>query len=276
VFFTRITRFIQYVSLAVLLLLVPLFVSAAGISDSNSDKGVLSNQLVVSVDLISSASLYRSEDDHICGTRSFSPGKAPKVLIIHADPKSNNLTAAIRDRMADILVSNGWEVEVKSLYEDSFNPVATAEEVSFHKPSGDSIDPQVAVYQALVKQADALILVYPLWWKQAPAMLKGWQDRVFSYGFAYEFVNNAPDSIISLLAGKKALIINVAASSKNIYEDQGYLHYLDLADASLYGASGIELTGRHIIYSSTVMGMEEKKASLDELSELLPLIEPSY
>jgi len=276
VFFTRSARLVQYVSPAVLLLLAPLFVSAAGMSDPESRNGIPANQLVVSVDSISSASLYRVDDNYDYGIRPFSSGKSPKALIIHADPKSNNLTAAIRDHMADILVSHGWEVEVRSLYEDSFNPVATAEEVSFHKPSEGSIDPQVAEYQALIKQADALILVYPLWWKQAPAMLKGWQDRVFSYGFGYEFVNNSPNSVISLLAGKKALIINVAASSRNIYEEQGYLHYLDLADASLYGACGIELTGRHIIYSSTAMGMEEKASCLDELSGLLPLIKPSY
>lgn len=236
----------------------------------------MENSLVISVDSVTGASIFAEEDETAEKTRSFTPGRIPKALIVHADPKNNNITAALRDRMAEILVSQGWEVEVRSLYEDSFNPVATADEVSYDKPSLDGIDPQVAEYQALIKQADALVLVYPLWWKQPPAILKGWQDRVFSYGFAYEFVNNSPDSVISLLAGKKLLIINVAASSKDTYEEQGYLHFLDLADASLYGVSGIELTGRHIIYLSTQMGMDEKKDCLYELSDLVPLIRPSY
>ena len=237
----------------------------------------MENRLVISIDSITGSSLYvDDEEEQPMKTRSFSPGHIPKALIIHADPGSHNLSAAVRDRMAEILVSRGWEVEVRNLYEDSFNPVATAEEVSFSKHTEDSLDPQVLEYQTLVKQADALILVYPLWWKQPPAMLKGWQDRVFSYGFAFEFVNNSPDSVISLLAGKKALIINLAAGSGTSFEDQEFLHYLDMADASLYGISGIELAGRHVIFSSGTMDREEKKAALDNLSDLVPLIEPSY
>jgi len=219
--------------------------------------------------------MYSGGDREFTETRAFSPGYIPRALIIHADPESDNLTSAIRDRMAELLLSQGWEVEVRNLYQDGFNPVATADEVSFHKPAPGSIDPQVAEYQALVKQADVLVMVYPLWWKQPPAIIKGWQDRVFSYGFAYEFVNNSPDSIISLLAGRKVLIINVAAGSQEIFEDQGYLHFLNIADASLYGASGMEFVDRHIIYSSTGMGAAEEKACLEELTDLPALINPS-
>ncbi|MCK5734840.1 MAG: NAD(P)H-dependent oxidoreductase [Spirochaetaceae bacterium] len=272
--FIHIRRFITTIISTLLLLSVPGFIDAAGISESVSDNRNMENRLVVTIDSISGASLYPGEQ--LTGTNPFMPGDVLKALIIHADPKSDNLTAAVRDRMVDILISQGWEVEVRSLYEDSFNPVASADEVSFQKSEGNSIDPQVAEYQSLITQADALVLVYPLWWNQPPAILKGWQDRVFSYGFAYEFVNNSPDSVISLLAGRKVFIINSAASSKDVYEDHDYLHYLDLADASLYGVSGIELAGRHIIYSSTLMGMDDKKACLEELSNLVSLIEPSY
>ena len=35
--------------------------------------------------------------------------------------------------------------------------------------------------------ADFLILQFPFWWYSVPAMLKGWIDRVFAYGVAYDF-----------------------------------------------------------------------------------------
>ncbi len=257
-----------------ILIFIPGLIAAAGFTENIPESGTIEGRLVVSIDTITGASTYPDLEE--ASTRSFSTDRLPKVLIIHADPVNDNLTAAIRDSMANNLASLGWEVEIRSLYEDSFNPVASAEEISFQKLSSAGTDPLVAQYQSLIKKADALVLVYPLWWKQPPAILKGWQDRVFSYGFAYEFVNNSPDSVISLLAGKKILIINVAASSKEVYEDQGYLHYLDLADASLYVASGMELTGRHIIYSSTGLNMKEKKECLDDLTDLVSLIEPSY
>lgn len=234
----------------------------------------MEREMIINIDTGSGASHYPDREP---GNPSrFSPEKSPKALIIHADPTADNLTGAARDSMAGFLVSEGWEVEVRSLYDDNFNPVASAEEVSFQKPSQNDIDPKIAEYQDLIRKADALILVYPLWWKQPPAILKGWQDRVFTYGFAYEFVNNSPDSVISLLAGKKILIINVVASSQEIYEDQGYLKYLDMADASLFGVSGMSLSQRHIIYSSTNLNMAEKKECLDELSGLVSLIEPLY
>ena len=250
-------------------ILIPGLIAAAGFSESRMETGMM-----IPIDTTTGASLY--PDRTAANPPAFSPENMPKALIIHADPRTDTLTAAARDSMANLLASDGWEVEVRSLYEDGFDPVATAEEVSFQKPSRNGIDPQVAQYQDLIRKADALILVYPLWWIQPPAILKGWQDRVFTYGFAYEFVNNSPDSVISLLAGKKILIINVVASSKDVYEDQGYLRYLDLADESLFGISGMELTDRHIIYSSTGLDMVEKKECLEELSSLISLIEPWY
>lgn len=251
------------------LILVPGLIAAAGYSETGMDR-----EMTIRIDTVSGASLYPDREPG--NLNRFSPEKSPKTLIIHADPMSDNLTGAARDSMAGFLISEGWEVEVRSLYDDNFNPVASAEEVSFQKPSQNDIDPQIAEYQDLIRKADALILVYPLWWKQPPAILKGWQDRVFTYGFAYEFINNSTDSVVSLLAGKKILIINVVASSQEVYEDQGYLDYLDMADASLFGVSGMELTQRHIIYSSTNLNMAEKKECLDELAGLVSLIEPLY
>ncbi|HVY86843.1 MAG TPA: NAD(P)H-dependent oxidoreductase [Caulobacterales bacterium] len=45
--------------------------------------------------------------------------------------------------------------------------------------------PDIAREQARVAAADALILQFPLWWGSAPALLKGWFERVLAYGFGY-------------------------------------------------------------------------------------------
>jgi NAD(P)H dehydrogenase (quinone) len=39
--------------------------------------------------------------------------------------------------------------------------------------------------QAKVARADGLVFVAPVFWMGFPAILKGWMERVFSYGFAY-------------------------------------------------------------------------------------------
>jgi NAD(P)H dehydrogenase (quinone) len=43
----------------------------------------------------------------------------------------------------------------------------------------------IAFEQDKLRWADAVILQFPLWWFSMPAILKGWVDRVYAYGFAY-------------------------------------------------------------------------------------------
>ncbi len=49
---------------------------------------------------------------------------------------------------------------------------------------------------------DVITFVYSVWWTSLLAMLKGYVDKVFSYGFAYEYVDGVPNG---LLKGKKGL-----------------------------------------------------------------------
>ena len=43
--------------------------------------------------------------------------------------------------------------------------------------------------QDKLRSADLLILQFPLYWMGFPAILKGWIDRIFSHGFAFELPN---------------------------------------------------------------------------------------
>lgn len=45
----------------------------------------------------------------------------------------------------------------------------------------------VTAEQQRIDRADHLILVFPMYWWSVPALLKGWIDRVFVNGWAYEF-----------------------------------------------------------------------------------------
>ncbi|MFB8733264.1 NAD(P)H-dependent oxidoreductase [Bacillus sp. SL00103] len=39
----------------------------------------------------------------------------------------------------------------------------------------------------LIQQADVPTFIFPIWWTGLPAMLKGYVERVFLRGFAYQF-----------------------------------------------------------------------------------------
>jgi NAD(P)H dehydrogenase (quinone) len=74
--------------------------------------------------------------------------------------------------------------------------------------------------------ADVLILQFPLWWFTMPAILKGWVDRVFAYGFAYG-VGEHNDKHYGdrygegTLSGKRAMVITTAGGWAEHYSPRG-------------------------------------------------------
>ena len=107
-----------------------------------------------------------------------------RVLVVHCHPVPSSLGAAARDRALAGLDRAGHEVRLTDLYADGFEPALTAEERRTHKEPGVSAELQR--YADDLAWAEALVLVYPTWWSGLPAMLKGWIDRVWVAGVAWE------------------------------------------------------------------------------------------
>jgi NAD(P)H dehydrogenase (quinone) len=89
------------------------------------------------------------------------------------------------------------------------------------------IPKEVKEQQAKVAQSDAIAFISPVWWNNFPTILKGWFERVFSYGFAYA-LNDAGwrgevKGRIPLLKLKKALIINTLFFKEEMYREMGLL-----------------------------------------------------
>ena len=79
----------------------------------------------------------------------------------------------------------GHEVTVEDLYAERFEPALTAaERASYYSNRYESSD--VAQQVSRLEEAEALILLFPTWWFGFPAMLKGWFDRVWGPGIAYD------------------------------------------------------------------------------------------
>jgi NAD(P)H dehydrogenase (quinone) len=79
--------------------------------------------------------------------------------------------------------------------------------------------------QAKVAQADAIVFISPVWWNNFPAILKGWVERIFSYGLAYSLTEagwqGEVEGRIPLLKLKKALIINTHFFKEEAYKRIG-------------------------------------------------------
>jgi putative NADPH-quinone reductase len=83
----------------------------------------------------------------------------------------------------------GHEVTTEDLYDEKFEPALTAaERESYYGDSYESSN--VAEQVSRLKEAEVLILLFPTWWFGFPAMLKGWFDRVWGPGIAYDHASD--------------------------------------------------------------------------------------
>jgi NAD(P)H dehydrogenase (quinone) len=108
-----------------------------------------------------------------------------RLLLVVAHPLQDSYTFAVAEAARVALTANGHEIDWLDLYAEDFDPRLTASERSgyFDLPYDASA---VAGHVARLEAADGLILVFPQWWFGFPAILKGWFDRVFAPGIAFD------------------------------------------------------------------------------------------
>ncbi|MGX5730636.1 NAD(P)H-dependent oxidoreductase [Pseudoxanthomonas beigongshangi] len=107
------------------------------------------------------------------------------ALIVTAHPLPGSLTHAVAHRLAAGVQDTGHSAEIADLAREGFDPRFNEADIGrFLRRAPAPAD--VLAEQARIDRADTLALVYPVYWWSMPGLLKGWIDRVFSQGWAYE------------------------------------------------------------------------------------------
>jgi NAD(P)H dehydrogenase (quinone) len=107
------------------------------------------------------------------------------VLLVVAHPLDNAFAKAAAARIRATLERRGIEVDMIDLYADDFDPRLTgAERRGYFTTPYDS--KAVAGYVARLRLAEKLVFVFPQWWFNVPAILKGFFDRVLVPGVAFD------------------------------------------------------------------------------------------
>lgn len=109
-----------------------------------------------------------------------------RVTVVHAHPAAQSFNRALFDTVCESLRPR-HTVTALDLYADGFQPAMTAAERLAYDTNEPILDPLVEKYAAAVREADALVFVYPTWWSSMPAMLKGWLEKVLVPGVAFGF-----------------------------------------------------------------------------------------
>lgn len=133
------------------------------------------------------------------------------TLIIYAHPNPKSFNHAILETAQNALQAAGDEVRVRDLYALNFQPVLGA--ADFEAMHNGTLLPDVQEEQQHIIWADKIIFIYPMWWGDRPAILKGYVDRVFTNGFAFKY-EPQPEG---LLAPRRALIVQTVGGPAEWY-----------------------------------------------------------
>jgi len=183
-----------------------------------------------------------------------------KVLIVFTHPSASSFNHALLDNISAGLKEAGHEVRIKDLYKENFDPILTGEDLT--QLHNGQIPEKVAKEQEQLLWADGLVFIYPLWWFDRPAMLKGWFDIVLTNGLAFEY---SSEGVKGLLNHKKALVIITAGGSKQYFIDNDALQLIHrpVTDGTL-SFCGIKDVSHQIYYDITNLSDDERKAILEE------------
>lgn len=128
------------------------------------------------------------------------------ILVVTAHPLEDSLCNALSCRTIKSLESLGHNVVIENLYANNFDPVLSPDErESYYQSNYDQSKVQNEI--ARLKNADALVMVFPTWWFNFPAILKGWFDRVWAPTVAYEHATNYGPITPKLNNLKKTFVI---------------------------------------------------------------------
>ncbi|MDR1387090.1 MAG: NAD(P)H-dependent oxidoreductase [Propionibacteriaceae bacterium] len=131
-----------------------------------------------------------------------------RVHIVYAHPSDGSFTHALLDAFQRGLTEAGHQSTVSDLYRMGFQPSLTPAE--YLRESSHGVDwpvpDDVAAEQAELDAAQVWTFVYPVWWTDCPAILKGWFDRVWTIGQAYHptTLNQADQALVLCAAGHTA------------------------------------------------------------------------
>ncbi|MDR1269639.1 MAG: NAD(P)H-dependent oxidoreductase [Planctomycetaceae bacterium] len=133
-----------------------------------------------------------------------------KILLILAHPKPDSFNHILAETAAQTLRELGHEVLFHDLYLERFNPVLPVDE---EKLDESELPEFLRQYLAELRESQGLVFVHPNWWGGAPAILRGWIDRVFRQNSVYNFT---PNGAVSYIGDKIVQVFSTSNTPRDI------------------------------------------------------------
>lgn len=207
------------------------------------------------------------------------------ILYVYAHPNNASLNAALKQQALQTLQATGKQVTVSDLYAMNFKPAADLHD--FTQSAGDQqyflaqqkafsnhqLSNDITTELEKIAAADHIILQFPMWWFGMPAILKGWFDRVFVKGFAYDA---GKMFATGLLQGKTASITVTTQSPQAAYQKDG-VHGAVITEFLLpvhhtLRFAGIRTREPFVVFGAFNVEEERKRGIMNEYEKYLTLI----
>jgi NAD(P)H dehydrogenase (quinone) len=214
------------------------------------------------------------------------------VLVVYAHPEPRSLNGSLKDFTVRHLRDAGHAVQVSDLYAMHWKATLDGDDF-LDKDPGARLDPSldskhafetgrqsqdIAIEQEKLLWADAVILVFPLWWFSMPAILKGWVERVYAYGFGYGVGEHSDNRWgdrygEGMLAGKRAMLVVTAGGWESHYGPRGINgpidHILFPIQHGILYYPGYDVLPPFVVYRAGRMDATRYAAICEELGRRL-------
>ena len=143
------------------------------------------------------------------------------ALIVLAHPGPRSLSHSVAAQLGEGVCQSGpgHTFEIADLSLEGFDPRFSQADLAVHRAQAPP-PADVAAEQARIDRADELVLVYPVYWWSMPGLLKGWVDRVFANGWAYDERPGA--RLVKKLQRLRVHLVAIAGADARTYARHGY------------------------------------------------------
>ena len=176
-----------------------------------------------------------------------------RTLIILGHHDKNSFTAKLADAYQNGAEEKGEDVKRLNLIDLKFDPILRTS-----RRRTQYLETDLVEAQQLIKWANHLVFVFPVWWSAPPALLKGFIDRVFISGFAFKHRENST-GWDKLLTGRSARLI----MSSDMSVAMLYLMFFHPA-LNMMKKATLEYCGISPVSVSSFGSLKESKASKRE------------
>ena len=189
-------------------------------------------------------------------------------LIIKALHRDNSFLAQGTNILEKTLIELNENVIIRDLYKMNFDPVLTSSD--FEQLKKNTLPEDIKHEQEFIRISDYLWFIFPVWWTNMPAILKGYIDRIFLSGFAYHM---AGDHVQGRLKGKQAIILNSMGESREHYAELGMFDAIEKTiDLGILGFCGVGVIAHKYFTSIMSVNKDVRKKYLKDIENLAVLI----